>query len=138
MQQVQQQAGGPNWLPPIQIEWISAAVLIILGSNVEQIPTEYHKNLSNPLVFLIVMLVSAGLASAQMVPMSLAVAFFLVNLIRLMPAKQVNNPGTKEGFVPAGALDWVTTQKKWFVEKVLQERPVAIQEKEVSTYPIQA
>jgi hypothetical protein len=44
----------------------------------------------------------------------------------------------KEGFVPAGALDWVTTNKKWFVEKVLMERPVAIQEKEVSTYPVQA
>ena len=84
------------------------------------------------------MLISAGLASLKLIPMALAVAFFLVNLIRLMPKKEVNTPGTKEGFVPSGTLDWVTTQKKWFVEKVLLERPLAIQEKEVATYPIQA
>jgi len=138
MQQQPQQAGGPNWLPPIEIEWLGAAILIIVGANVEQIPVEYHKILSNPLVFLVGMLISAGLASLKLIPMALAAAFFLVNLIRLMPKKTAKTPGTKEGFVPSGTLDWVTTQKKWFVEKVLQERPVAIQEKEVATYPIQA
>jgi len=136
--QQQQSAGGPNWLPPVQIEWILASILIIIGANVEQIPETYHKILSNPLIFLIGMLISAGLASVKMVPLALAVAFFLVNLIRLTPKKAVNNPGTKEGFVPSGTLEWVTTHKKWFVEKVLHERPVAIQEKEVATYPIQA
>ena len=129
---------GPNWLPPIQVEWLVSVFLIIIGANVEQIPIEYHKTLSNPLVFLTGMLISAGLASLKLIPMALAVAFFLVNLIRLMPKKEVNTPGTKEGFVPSGTLDWVTTQKKWFVEKVLFERPLAIQEKEVATYPIQA
>lgn len=137
-QQQPQQAGGPNWLPPIQVEWLLASILIILGANIEQIPEAYHKTLSNPLIFLIGMLISAGLASLKMIPLALAVAFILVNLIRLTPKKPVNNPGTKEGFIPSGTLEWVTTHKKWFVEKVLHERPVAIQEKEVATYPIQA
>lgn len=129
---------GPNWLPPINVELIVAATLIIFGANVEQIPEEYHKILSNPLIFLIGMLISAGLASLKFVPMALAVAFFLVNLIRLQPKKELDNPGKTEAFTtsPSGALDWVTTQKQWFVEKVLLERPLAIQEKEVVTYPI--
>ena len=78
---------GPNWLPPIQVEWLVSVFLIIIGANVEQIPIEYHKTLSNPLVFLTGMLISAGLASLKLIPMALAVAFFLVNLIRLMPKK---------------------------------------------------
>jgi hypothetical protein len=33
-------------------------------------------------------------------------------------------------------MDWVTNNKKWYVEKALKESPVAIQEKSVNTYPI--
>jgi hypothetical protein len=142
-----QQAGSPNWLPPFQIDWMVATILVILGANIEKIPEQYHTQLGNPLIFLIGMLFSAGLAALKQIPIAFAIAFFLVNLIRLMPRKQLGKehyPGkkqdapTKEGFVPSGTMDWVTTQKKWFVEKVLNERPVGIQEKEVSTYPIQA
>jgi hypothetical protein len=131
-----QQAGAPIWMPPIQVEWIGAATLVILGGNIEKLPENYHAILCHPLVFLFGMIVSVGLAAFKMLPLSLAVAFFLVNVVRLMPKKEITIPGKKEGFVPSGAIDWVTTQKKWFVEKVLLERPVAIQEKEVVTYPI--
>ena len=107
-------------------------------------------------VFFVGMLLSAGLAAMNLIPIAFAVAFFLVNLLRIMPKKtikktivkttKVSNPGfkkdvpeMKEGFVvPSGTIDWVTNNKKWFVEKVLMEKPVAIQEKEVSTYPVQA
>lgn len=143
----QQQAGAPNWLPPIQLDWIVATILVIIGANIEKIPTQYHTQLATPLIFLVGMLFSAGLAALKQIPIAFATAFFLVNLIRLMPKKEIGKehyPGkkanveTKEGFVPSGTMDWVTTQKKWFVEKVLNERPVAIQEKEVATYPIQS
>lgn len=132
------QSGAPVWMPPIQIEWLAAGTLIVLGSNIETVPKEYHTILCHPLVFLFGMIISVGLAAFEMVPLALAVAFFLVNVVRLLPKKEITNPGKKEGFVPSGAMDWVTTQKKWFVEKVLLERPVAIQEKEVTTYPIHA
>jgi hypothetical protein len=143
----QQQAGGPNWLPPIQIDWIIATILVIVAANIEKLPEVYHSKLANPLIFLVGMLFSAGLAALKQIPIAFAIAFFLVNLIRLMPKKELgkeHHPGKKsevgkiEGFVPSGTMDWVTTQKKWFVEKVLHERPVAIQEKEVATYPIQS
>jgi hypothetical protein len=97
--------------------------------------------LTNPVVFIVGMLLAAGLAAMNFIPLAFAVSFLLVNLLRIMPKKvktQQINPGIKEPFQPAGAIDWVTNQKKWFVEKVLQEKPIAIQEKEVSTYPVQA
>ena len=134
----QQHAGGPNWLPPFDIQWILAAILVLLGSNIEKIPSEYHTQIASPLIFLIGMLFSAGLAALKQISLAFASAFFLVNLVRLMPKKtleKVHSPGSKEGFAPSGTIDWVTTQKKWFVEKVLQEKPIGIQDKEVLTYP---
>jgi len=158
-----QAAGQPtiNLSPPIKLDIIIAILLIILGSTIEMVPQEYHSILSNPIVFFVGMLLCAGLASMNLIPIAFAVAFFLVNLLRIMPKKpikktivkttKVSNPGfkgvndkndisgIKEGFmVPSGAIDWVTNNKKWFVEKVLMEKPIAIQEKEVSTYPVQA
>jgi len=130
------QSTAPIWMPPIQIEWIVAATLIVLGSNIEKLDDQYHTILCHPLFFIFGMVLSVGLAAIGMVPLALAIAFFLVNVLRLLPKKELTNPGKKEGFVPSGAIDWVTTQKKWFVEKVLLERPIAIQEKEVVTYPI--
>jgi hypothetical protein len=44
----------------------------------------------------------------------------------------------QEGFLNASnTLDWVTNSQRWFVEKVLKERPIAIQEKGVDTFPVQ-
>lgn len=126
-------------MPPINADWIAAATLVIVGANIEIVPVDYRQYIAHPLAILVGMLVAAGLAALGMVPLAFATAFALVNLVRIIPKKAAGskrNPGTKEGFVPSGAIDWVTTNKKWFVEKVLMERPVAIQEKEVSTYPI--
>jgi hypothetical protein len=133
-----QQATSPTWLPPIQLDWIIATILVFLGANIEKVPEKYHTQLANPLIFLVGMLFSAGLASQKQMLYAFAVAFLLVNLVRLMPVKQPPGKMKKEGFIPSGTLEWVTTQKKWFVEKVLNESPIAIQDKEVSTYPVQA
>lgn len=134
--------------PPITPEAIIAILLIIGASMIEVVPQQYHALLSNPLVFLVGMLLAAGLAAGNQIPIAFAVAFFLVNLLRIMPKKiikktvtkttTITSPGVKEAFQPSGAIDWVTNHKKWFVEKVLKEKPVAIQEKEVATYPIQS
>ena len=146
------QMKGPIWLPPVNIDLLLAVILVIFGANIEIVPESYRIYVATPLVVFVGMLVAAGLAALGCIPLAFATAFALVNLVRIIPKKQTtsstgkgkgkgsnqSSPGVKEGFVPAGALDWVTTNKKWFVEKVLMERPVAIQEKEVSTYPVQA
>lgn len=149
------QIKGPIWLPPVNIEWLLAVILVIFGANIEVVPEEYRSYVASPLIVFIGMLVAAGLAALGMIPLAFATAFSLVNLVRIIPKRRTTNsagkggssqgsqgsqgnPGVKEGFVPSGTLDWVIPNKKWFVEKVLMERPVAIQEKEVSTYPIQA
>jgi len=146
------QIRGPIWLPPVNTEWLLAVILVIFGANIEVVHEEYRSYIASPLIVFIGMLVAAGLAALGMIPLAFAAAFVLVNLVRIIPKKQPTksagkgsgsgsskgSPGVKEGFVPSGTLDWVIPNKKWFVEKVLMERPVAIQEKEVSTYPIQA
>jgi len=132
-----------NLEPPISVYNFIGLILIIAGAFIENVPLPYHKYLTNPLVFMCGMFISAGLAAVKQIPVAFAVAFFLVNLLRIMPIATKKPaaavPGVKEGFFqPAGTIDWVTTQKKWFVEKVLKEKPIAIQEKEVDTYPVQA
>lgn len=49
------------------------------------------------------------------------------------------NGSMKEGFSSGGetAVQVVPTSKKWFVEKVLHENPIAIEEEKVITSPIQ-
>ena len=148
MQQGPMQMQAISLSPPVTPESIIAVLLIVAGSMIEIIPQQYHQLMTNPLVFLVGMIVAAGLAASNKIPAAFSVAFFLVNLLRIMPKKtikktvtkttKITSPGVKEGFQPAGALDWVTNHKKWFVEKVLKEKPIAIQEKEVSTYPVQA
>jgi len=132
-----------NLSPPLSFEIIVSAILVIGGSTVEMVPEAYINIITNPLVFIVGMLLSAGLAAYRHIILAFAVAFFLVNLLRIMPKKITKkavkvSPGVTEAFQPAGALEWVTNNKKWFVEKVLKEQPIAIQEKDVSTYPIQA
>ena len=134
-----------NLAPPLTVYNIIGLLLIVSGSFIEMLPDEYEKHLAHPLVFICGMFISAWLASIKQIPAAFALAFFLVNILRIMPKKIINKkvvttvtPGVKEGFQPAGTIDWVTTHKKWFVEKVLKEKPIAIQEKEVATYPVQA
>jgi hypothetical protein len=128
--------------PPITLFNTIGLGLIVSGSVIEMLPDEYEKYITNPLVIICGMFISAGCAAVNEIPLAFAVAFFLVNILRIIPKKVYNNkvvaPGVKEGFNPAGTIDWVTTHKKWFVEKVLKEKPIAIQEKEVATYPVQA
>ena len=65
-------------------------------------------------------------------PMAFALLFFL---LMVWSAEQSQK---SEGFlVASNTVDWVTNSKRWFVERVLHERPVGIQEKDVNTYPVQ-
>jgi hypothetical protein len=131
---------GAVWMPPVSVDLLSAVILVIIGANIEVIPEQYRTYIANPIAIFVGMLIAAGFAALGMMPLAFATAFALVNLVRIMPVKKIQKvvPGVKEGFVPSGTFDWVIPNKKWFVEKVLMEKPIAIQEKEVSTYPIQA
>jgi hypothetical protein len=63
-------------------------------------------------------------------PVAFALFFFLL-------AMWSAHVSSKEGFMNASStVDWVTNSKRWFVEKVLMEKPLAIQEKDVATYPV--
>jgi hypothetical protein len=128
----------PNWLPPIQIDLLGSFCLVLIGSNIEKIPDTYKSTITNPLIFLVGILVAAGLASAGYIAISFSIAFCLVNIVRLMPTySNIKKPSPGiESFEASGTLDWVTNNKKWFIEKVMDETPIAIIDKEVATYPV--
>lgn len=126
----------PIWLPPIQFDLLISIIIVLFTSNIEKIPQEYHATLTNPLIFIVGVFLAALLASLNFIAISFAISFGLVNIIRLSPIEPIKRTPGKEGFEPSGTLDWVTTNKKWFVEKVMNETPIAIIDKEVSTYPI--
>jgi hypothetical protein len=130
----------PIWLPPIQLDWFLTIILIIFGANIERTPDEYHKFLTNNLIFIFGILIAVAFAAAKYIHVSFAIAFCLVNIFRLIHKNTIvpsHVPGKIEGFEPSGTVDWITSDKKWFVEKVLDETPVAIVEKEVATYPVE-
>jgi hypothetical protein len=39
-------------------------------------------------------------------------------------------------FLNYSDMDYVNNNKRWFVERVLKEKPLGIQEKDVATYPV--
>ena len=64
-------------------------------------------------------------------PATFAILFFLLSVWLIEVSSKA------EGYLNASeTVDWVTNSKRWYVEKVLKERPMAIQEKDVSTYPV--
>jgi hypothetical protein len=65
-------------------------------------------------------------------------ALFSVLLISVSPRTVKKFQNLSEGFQGSDTnVQMVSQKEKWFVEKVLDENPVAIQDKEVKTQAIQ-
>ena len=105
-------------------------VLVIIFK--EQIPVGIYKQLDTVIGRLLIVLVLLSFVTfyGWILALLAAVAFAL--LIGLP------NP-IREGFGSGGetAVQVVPTSKKWFVEKVFGENPIAIEEEKVVTSPVQ-
>ena len=83
----------------------------------------------HPAGFFATTLAALGAYKYGFAPLAFAILFFLLSL---WAANCV-----REGFLcGAPTIDWVANDKRWWVERVLKERPLGIQEKDVATYPI--
>jgi hypothetical protein len=121
---------GPIWHPPIGFKWIVAILVVFLGAVANRLPTGLRSLVLQPVGFFLVSLAALVSYWSGFLPGTLAVLFFLLSVWATQATRA-------EGFAVNTPTDWVTNSKKWFVEKVLKERPVGIQEKDVSTYPVQ-
>lgn len=122
---------GPVWHPPIHSKWIAVAIIVFLGAVANRIPHAARFYIIQPVGFFIISLAAMASYWYGFYAGTFALFFFLLSIW----TAEAKSP---EGFLNASnTIDWVTNSKKWFVEKVLKEQPLAIQEKDVSTFPIQ-
>lgn len=120
----------PMWHPPISASWILTIIVLIAASNVSALPPNILKVFSHPAGFFITFLFALSICNTDFYPGCFALLFFLL----MVWAHQRRI----EGYCPAGTIDWVTNSKRWFVEVVLKEKPLAIQDRNVNTYPVQS
>ena len=121
----------PLWHPPIATNWILTTLIVFAGAVVNRLHTKIRKYFTNPLSFFVFVMLALVIYQFGFPPMAFAILFFL---LMVWSAEQSQSEGFLSG---VNTVDWVTNSKRWFVEKVLHERPMGIQEKDVATYPIQ-
>jgi len=122
----------PIWHPPVAGQWIVAIVIVFAGAVANRIPHPIRQVYTNPIGFFLTGVAAIVLLRFEFVPVAFAVLFALLSI---WAVEQFDLP---EGFLNgSNTVDWVTNSKRWWVEKVLKESPVAIQEKDVDTYPVQ-
>jgi hypothetical protein len=121
----------PIWYPPITVKWIITCLIVFAGAVAPRIPDNYRSYVAHPLGFFLIALISLAMYQWGFPPAAFALMFFL---LAVWSAHQTRET---EGFLSAApAVDWVNNSKRWYVEKVLHEKPLGIQDKEVSTYPV--
>jgi hypothetical protein len=121
---------GPVWHPPIATKWIVVIIVVFLGAVANRIPHRFRFYLIQPVGFFLISLAGMLCYWGGFYAGTFAIFFFLLSIW----SAEARSP---EGFLNASnTVDWVTNSKKWFVEKVLKEQPLAIQEKDVSTSAI--
>lgn len=116
---------------PIQL-YVLILIFLAIGF-VKQIPVELRGQAGTPLGRTFLFFLTVVLAAHVSWVNGLLMAVLTLLLLSLSPR------GSNEGFEPAinDSLKLVTDKKKWFVEEVLKENPVAIDKEAVKTYPIQ-
>jgi hypothetical protein len=130
----------PIWMPPLSFANIVTAVCIVAATQADKLPATVPQILLHPVGFILTVLIAISLYEYNSIP--LAVSLILV-LLSVWAAHHTvpKVPASSEGFlpfVPSGTIDWVNDDKqKWFVERVLRETPMGIQDKNIATYPVQ-
>ena len=130
----------PIWMPPLSFATLLTIVCIIGATQADKLPATIPATLLHPVGFILTGLIAISLYEYNSVP--LAVSLILLLLSVWAAHHTISKvPASSEGFlpfVPSGTIDWVNDDKqKWFVERVLKETPMGIQDSKVATYPVQ-
>lgn len=120
----------PLYYPPVASKWIFTGLILLAGATAPQWSPTVRTAVIHPVSFFLIALAAIGIFQLGFPPAAFAV-FFL--LLCVWVSSVTHNP---EGFLNASNIDYVTNSKRWYVEKVLGERPLGIQEKDVNTSAI--
>lgn len=123
----------PIYTPPIATKWIFTGFIVFAGAVADRWNPEIRRFFIHPIGFFLTALTAIAIYQIGFPPAAFAVLFLLLNVW------STTLPNTeKEGFLNGtNTVDWITNGKRWFVEKVMKERPLAIQDKDVATYPVE-
>jgi hypothetical protein len=130
----------PLWYPPLSAKWIATGLVVFAGAVVNKMEAKWRAPFATPLGFFLTAVAAVAMFEYGFPPAAFALLFFLLMAWSTQHAAEtfVGSAGRSEGFLNPSAVDFVDNgQRKWFVEKVLKENPVGIQEKDVATYPVQ-
>ena len=114
-------------LLPLPMNWVSAALILILAARPDSIDTNIRRVLTSWLG--VVGLFSVGLFIFLGQPI-VGTAIFIL-LFALLAEEHRRNK--REYFDNQITSDLVTSRKKWLVEQILDERPTAINDRVVVT-----
>ena len=130
----------PIWMPPLSFATLLTIVCIIGATQADKLPSTIPATLLHPVGFILTVLIAISLYEYNSVPLAISLILLLLSVWAAHHTVS-NVPASSEGFlpfVPSGTIDWVNDDKqKWFVERVLKETPMGIQDKNVATYPVQ-
>jgi hypothetical protein len=125
----------PIWMPPLSFATILTILFIIGAAQADKLPSVIPQTMIHPVGFILTVLIAISLYEYNSIPLAVAL------VVLLLSVWAAHHKSPQEGFVPfvpSGTIDWVNNDKqKWFVERVLRETPVGIQDKNVATYPVQ-
>jgi len=134
----------PNWMPPLSFATILTLLCIVGAAQADKLPSSIPQFFLHPVGFILTGLIAISSYEYNQIPLAVALILFLLSLAAARHASisvPSSVPTSTEGFlpfIPSGTIDWVTNEKqKWFVERVLKETPLGIQDKPVNTYPVQ-
>jgi hypothetical protein len=124
----------PIWMPPLSFATLLTVACVIGAVQADKLPAVIPATLLHPVGFVLTILIAISFYEYKSIPLSIALILLLLSVWAAH-----HTPTAQEGFlpfVPSGTIDWVNDDKqKWFVERVLKETPVGIQDKNVATYP---
>jgi hypothetical protein len=123
----------PIYYPPVSVKWILTGLIVFAGAVANKISPEMRQKFSNPFGFFVTSLAALAMYQLGFPPAAFAILFFLL----MVWSAEIT--AKNEGFLNGTpTVDWVQNSKRWFVERVLKERPAGIQEKGVLTLPVQS
>lgn len=130
----------PIWMPPLSFATLVTILCIIGATQADKLPSVIPTTLLHPVGFILTVLIAISLYEYNSVPLAISLILLLLSVWAAHHTIS-KVPASSEGFlpfVPSGTIDWVNNDKqKWFVERVLKETPMGIQDSKIATYPVQ-
>lgn len=141
----------PLWYPPMSLKWILTGLVVFAGAVANRLKPSVRALFTGPVGFFGSAVAAFAMFKYGFPPLAFAMVFFLLNVWAAEESEAFTNmspradryegqeayPQFFEGFFAnIDSVEPVTNSKRWFVERVLKERPEAILEKGVLTLPI--